>query len=49
MVCEQKIKELERRLKRKLTPKEKAEVERKMHHNELGHHNRMEEEECIPA
>jgi len=47
MVCEQKIKELEKKLNRKLTPREKAEVERRMHHNEAHHHNH--EEECIPA
>lgn len=49
MVCEIKIKELEKQLDRKLTPLEKRKVEEKLHHNEIGHHNRMEEEECIPA
>jgi hypothetical protein len=46
MVCEEKIKELERRLKRKLTPAEKRAVQEKMHHNEAHYHEHEEEPIC---
>ena len=35
MVCEEMIKQMERRLKRKLTKDEKKKVEEKMHHAEI--------------
>lgn len=47
MVCEQRIKEMEKVLNRKLTPEEKKKVEEKCHHNEIYEHPR--EEEPIPA
>lgn len=43
MVCELVIKELERRLNRRLTPEEKKKVEEKMHHSEIFEHPREEE------
>ena len=46
MVCEEMVKELERRLKRKLTPEEKKLVEERMHHSEIYHTNREEELIC---
>jgi hypothetical protein len=46
MVCEQKIKELERRLNRKLTPAEKKAVQEKLHHNEAHTHEQEEEPIC---
>jgi hypothetical protein len=47
MVCQQKIKELERRMKRKLTPAERKAVEEKLHHNEIHKHEREEEEAIV--
>lgn len=49
MVCEEKIMEMERRLGRKLTFKEKKEVERRMHHCEEHKPKREEEENLITA
>jgi DNA recombination-dependent growth factor C len=43
MVCEQKIKELERQLGRRLTKEEKKRVQEKMHHNESYEHPVEEE------
>jgi len=44
MVCEAKIKELEKKLKRKLTPQEKKYVENLMHHSEQEHKDKQIEE-----
>lgn len=46
MVCEQKIAELERRLGRKLTAKEKKAVQEKLHHSEAYNHSHEEEPIC---
>jgi len=43
MVCEQMIREMERKLRRKLTPEEKRRVEDKCHHSEINHTNKEEE------
>lgn len=43
MVCEKKIKEIEKYLGRKLTKEEKKKVEEKMHHNEMTSHEHTEE------
>ena len=43
MVCEQIIKNMERKLGRKLNPKEKKKIEEKMHHSEISE-SKMEEE-----
>lgn len=45
MVCELKIKELEKKMNRKLTSAEKKYVESMMHHSEIE----IREEEMIPA
>ena len=44
MVCEIMIREKEKKLGRKLTEKEKREIEELMHHTE----NHPSEEECMP-
>jgi hypothetical protein len=43
LVCEERIKELEKRLGRKLTKEEKKKVQEKLHHNE-AHEHPIEEE-----
>jgi hypothetical protein len=49
MVCQTKIKELEKKLKRKLTPVEKKRIEELMHHTESSEHKHRKEEEPIPC
>jgi len=46
MVCELIIKEMERKLKRKLTKEEKREVEEKMHHSEINDNKTEEDLVC---
>lgn len=46
MVCEQFIKNMERKLKRKLNPQEKKEIEEKMHHSEINKDEKEEELVC---
>jgi len=46
MVCELLIKEMERKLKRKLTKEEKKKVEEKMHHSEVNEDRREEDLVC---
>lgn len=46
MVCELMIKEMERKLKRKLTPQEKKKVEEKMHHSEINDNKTEEDLVC---
>ena len=42
MVCELRIKQLERRLGRKLTEKEKKEIREEMHHSEIEDNEKEE-------
>jgi hypothetical protein len=45
MVCDEIIKQLERKMNRKLTPAEKKKVQEKLHHSETSEHPK--EEECV--
>jgi len=47
MVCEEFIKNMERRLGRKLNPQERKKVEEKMHHSEIDEDRHKQEEELI--
>jgi hypothetical protein len=47
MTCDQKIKELERRMNRRLTPAERKAVQEKLHHNEIHEHEHQEEEAIV--
>ena len=47
MVCEQFIKEFEKRLGRKLTKEEKKKIQEKMHHSEILDNGRDKGEEEI--
>jgi len=42
MVCEETIRKMEERLKRKLTSEEKRRVEEKMHHSEINDEKPLE-------
>ena len=42
MVCEETIRKMEERLKRKLTSEEKKRVEEKMHHSEINDEKPLE-------
>ena len=46
MVCEERIKQLEKRLNRKLTSAEKKAVQEKLHHCEAHSHPQEEEPIC---
>jgi len=46
MVCELIIRQMERKLNRKLTKEEKRKVEEKMHHSEISDNKREEDLAC---
>lgn len=46
MVCEEFIKNMERKLGRKLNPQERKKIEEKMHHSEISEDKREEEMVC---
>jgi hypothetical protein len=47
MVCEEFIKNMEKRLKRKLTIEERKKVEEKMHHSEASQDKNEQEVVCV--